>query len=342
MTWRFLATRGLVCVAALAGRPETASAQADRPTAAAVGGAIDGWLAATARDQNDLDAAVAVVLDAGGTGLGALEQRMRTALERGGANSDEARARRENLELLLRGVVLQYFERERASEMRFEAQYAPLRVLMPYAGRFYLGLVLETPEWFPSNLRAQLVPALRDLYPSPPPQRDLARLRDLADDVDFESEDLRCELSYALAQWGDRELVDARLEELRRNAGEGKTAEELVFLRALADTHYRLREYETAATLWSKCLRSSEELAVQRAPVDYYNAACCLSRTGSVEQALDELDRCCALIRSDDVDRSLKLEKKLFDNDPDLLAVRSTKRFRELLQRTFPVNESKQ
>ena len=51
--------------------------------------------------------------------------------------------------------------------------------------------------------------------------------------------------------------------------------------------------------------------------------------------AFAELERCSARMLSGEVDESLMLERELFERDPELRAVRSTKRFQKLVERTF-------
>lgn len=279
--------------------------------------------------------AVRVATDAGLAGIERLRRGLDAVLERAQTEPAATAQIRAAASTIVRDVALRYLDVVEDSEMQFAGQYAPLQPMQPWIGRVYLQLILETPEWYPVDRRARIVPALRDLLPAGPTTVQLDRLRDIAQDREGESQDLRIALSFALAQWGDRSLVQPQIAELTASAGEGKSSDELYFLRRLALVHYFIREYETSGSVWRRYLRGREELGDAPAPFDYYNAACSLSLAGEIPLALEELERCCALLRGETVDESQRVQRKLFDTDPELRAVRSTRQFQEMVEKTF-------
>ena len=224
--------------------------------------------------------------------------------------------------------------------MIFAGQYDDLRVLQPYVGHLYLNLLLDTPQWFPDGRRPLLVPALRDLYPDSPGEDAVQAIREIAEEEGLEAWNLRLALFCALAQWGDRELIDARIREVEGELETGDVEDRLDATRTLAQTYYTLRDHVAAARWHRQFLRGAEESGFKLVPADYYNAACCMSLNGDLESSLNELERCVELMRSGTVDSSLMLERDLFERDPEIAGVRKTARFAALLKAAFPDGDS--
>ncbi len=282
--------------------------------------ALRTWIESDHTDRKQLDATAAALLDAGEPGLLALQREL-VALKPG------ERDRRIAVETLLSTTVLAALERELARGMRYAGQYDHLRALQPHAGNFLLNLVLQTPSWFPSDQRAQVVPALRDLFPEPPAEATIRRLVEMAKDEEFESEDLREALSLALARWGHRELVQKRIDTFVESAGKGKTADELHFMRALGKLNYELREYPEAALWWSRFIDGTVALGSRVAAIDEYDAACSFALAKRADDSLAALERCAALVAAGKVDSSAAITREMFEQDPDLKSVRGHERF---------------
>ena len=295
--------------------------------------AVKTWLASDYSDRALLEDSVKVLLEVGEPAFRSLAGLLRNTVETG----DQRNA--SGLESVITHLCLDFMQREVESEMVYAGQYDRLRILMPYTGRFYMGLLLDTPEWFPENLRWQVVASLRDLYPDSPGEIALADMQTIAEDRDFETEAVRLALSYALAQWGRRELVDRQIEQLEQDRREGDAEDQLFVLKTLADVHYQIRDYKTSARLHKEFLSRAKESGFPIGPADYYNAACNFCLTGDLESAFKALEACAELQKSDSVDSSLKLERNLFDNDPEIRAVRGTRRFEEIVQKAFGKKE---
>ncbi|MCC6669454.1 MAG: hypothetical protein IT458_00215 [Planctomycetes bacterium] len=308
----------------------------DTPRAAARR-AVEAWLASEQRDLKLRDQASLALLRAQAEGIAELS----SAIAALGDGKDAEDRRVRGLNALFTHFVLGWLEAQRKSGMVYAGQYAPLAPLQPHVGSLFLKLVVDTPDWYRDDHRAQLVPALRDLFPKGPGADALKKLKTIALDTREEPEELRVQLAYALAQWGDRELVQGRLDELAKAAAgkEPQAALEAHF--ALADLHYNLREYPAAAEHHRRFLRGSEAAQMPPTPSAYYNAACCLSLAGDLEGALAELERCAKGQADPHVDPSVKVERRLFDEDPDLAAVRVRPRFAELVKVAFPPAKAK-
>ncbi len=298
---------------------------------AAARASLTAWLDSDHRDAELLDRTVTAILDAGADVIADIGARARTAH----AQADGHAGR--GLDAVITHVAVQFLKRETDSGMIFAGQYDPLRPLQPFVGELFLNLLLETPDWFSAQQRHQLVFPLRDVYPDSPGDDICKKLRVVATDEDFEPEPLRKNLAFALAQWGDRSLIDARIAQVTKDSLADETSDDrrTALRYELADIHYTLRDYERAAKIHVDMLRGAETAGTALVPNHYYNAACCLARAGAGEAALDELQRAAKLMRGGRVDPSQMLERKLFERDPDLASVRDSDRFRDIVRLAF-------
>ncbi len=288
------------------------------------------WLDERQRSESLCTEVVQAVANAGSEAMQILAREAAKARE----GTDRARARA--LDSIICHLGLHWLERVKQSGMIYAGQFSVLTQLQPTVGEFYLTLVIDTPQWFPDNRRVEVIPAIRDLYPKSPGEAAQERLKQIASNDEIEPLSLRTSLKYALAQWGDRSLVKDHIHRLTQEAQSQDAETSMLALKALASTYYQMRDYLTAARMHNEFLTKAEAEDYYRAPVDYYNAACCMSLSGNLNSALDLLDRCLKRNNSDRVDESVKLGRRLFENDPELRAVRKTKRFRELLSAAFP------
>ena len=301
----------------------------------------EAWLAKPDNEEAREEVGKAM-LDAGVPALQWLSGKLRAAEKVGdGPDSQARRMQLRAVESLTTAVALGFVDRVQESGMFYAGQYNDLRLLKPYSGNLYLNLLLDTPDWFAEQRRVLLVPALRDLYPVSPGSTELADVREIAEHEELETWNLRLSLFCALAQWGDRELIDAHLVELKKRASKSDAEDRLGPTRELAQTYHLLRDHVTAARYFRELLRGAELTEVAVPPADYYNAACNMSLSGDLESALDELERCVKLMRSGTVDSSLMLERDLFELDPEIANVRKTERFAALLEAGFPDTKGK-
>ena len=70
-------------------------------------------------------------------------------------------------------------------------------------------------------------------------------------------------------------------------------------------------------------------------PIAWYSAACVHALHGNVERGLEALERCARMHASPDLDRSVRLERSLFEKDPEIALLREDKRFAVLLKLAF-------
>jgi hypothetical protein len=233
-------------------------------------------------------------------------------------------------------VVLEYLRRTEKSGMTFAGQHAPLKSLQPFAGDLLQRLLLATPDWYPDTHRRQLVPALRDLYATPPSSATLLGVIAIVENVEIEPADLRQDLACLLWQWGHKEYAQARLDELQAASGEGDAEDRIYALRQLGGLQYRLRDYGRAAGTHAALGALADRAGIRLSPTDWYWTATCHALAGNQERGLVALRRCVELQAASDVDQSIKLPRKLFEQDPEIELLRKAPEFAGLLARAFP------
>ena len=288
------------------------------------------------REQRSEDLRTEVVEAIGDVGAPAMRHLAAVAtLARTGTDRAKARA----LNSLVVHVGLHWLDRVKQSRVIYAGQYGVLKHLQPMVGEFYLGLLVNTPDWFPDTRRIEVVPAIRDLYPKSPGEAVQERIKVIASNRDIEPARLRARLQYALAQWGDRSLVKDQIHKLTEQAQSKDAETSMLALKELAEIYYQMRDYLTASRTHQEFLTKAEAEDYSLVPGDYYNAACCMSLSGNLVSALDLLERCVKLNASERIDESVKLSRKLFDNDPEVRAVRNTARFKKLVESAFPKNK---
>ncbi|HEB53808.1 MAG TPA: hypothetical protein ENI87_11200 [bacterium] len=287
-----------------------------------IGAAIDAWLAGDQLAEDELEAVLDVVLAAPKTGMRVLGARLRAATPPKG------------LRTLAQKVVLDFLRRTRASDMVFVGQYDALGELQPFASEFLYELLLETPTWFPFTARVQVVPALRDLEKRLPRADRLDAIEALIED-DREPLDLRRAMAAMMWQWGKREHAQGVIRELRAQTVEGDAEDRVAATLELADYYNLLRDYRAAAGAHRAAQALAHSAGVELRPVSWYAAACVHALNGDRERGMAALDRCARMLASPNLDKSLRLERTLFEKDPEIALLRADERFPKLLELAF-------
>ncbi|MCU0862714.1 MAG: hypothetical protein MUC36_02885 [Planctomycetes bacterium] len=292
--------------------------------------AAERWLAS---DQNDMalrDSTAAVLLREPRAGAAWL------ALQLPAAAGEPAAARSKGVHALATQFVLGHLRQQRATGMTFVGQYDALLPLQPFAGELVFQLLLDTPDWFPLTHRIQLVAPLRDLQLRPPAADRLDAVVQLVDNRAVEPEDLRRALAAALWQWGTRDQAQAIIAELQQATTDGDAEDRVQTTLVLADYWCLLREYKQSAATHRAAQALAKGSGVRLRPVAWYAAACVHALVGDKERALDALDTCAAMMASPDLDSSLRVQRSLFDTDPELASLRGEPRFAAIVAKAFP------
>jgi tellurite resistance protein len=245
-------------------------------------------------------------------------------------------ARRKAIEQAERDFALAFLKLQRATNITYRGQYEPLAMLQPRVGEFFFTLLLEPPDWFPTTQRIELVPALRDLQPRIPAAARVDAIVRLADDERREPESLRRALAALLWQWDLKEQGQREIARLTAETADGAADDRLAALLALADFHNQLREHKAAAATYRAAMVLAKASKLALKPLAWYSAACVHALAGDVERGLAAVEQCAALLASPDLDSSLRLQRAMFDTDPELAALRGDPRFAAALQRAFP------
>jgi hypothetical protein len=310
-----------------------ASAQAATDTKVqdppAVEKAVQAWLDSDQVDEALLQIAAKAVL-ADTKGLPWLGKRLIPAI------AAPAEKGNKGLTVLAMHVTLGFLERAKQSGMVYRGQYSELAALQPFAVNLLFQLLLETPDWYPHTERGRLVPAIRDLQSTRPDDRRLEAVVDIVDDVEREPAELRYALSCLLWQWGRREHLIVRIDELKRESMEGDAADRVLAMRALAKLWYDVEDYAKASQTHASLTKLAASSSVPLSPTDWYWAACCHAMRGDVDQGIAALTECAKMQASDAVDESHKLPRSLFERDPEIAKLRADARFAGLLEIAFP------
>lgn len=308
---------------------ESAKTAQDPKVVAAARKAIASWVGVHIDDRDALVSKSIDRIDAAGKkGIAMLASELRAA----GKDGDQKREAA--LHSLVGHLGLRWFVKVEKSKLVFAGQYDDLGALMPAIGDFYLGLLVQTPEWFPINERIKVIPALRDLYPKGPDRVIRDQVEAMATD-DKEPKHLRTGLAYALAQWGNRKLIRTEIRSLGKKSRSDDDETSILALRDLAEIYYKIRDYQIAAVTYRDFIRKSEAVDYYLVPVHYYNAACSMCLSGDRRSALDFVRRCLKLNKSSKIDSSMRMVRKQFENDPEIALVRKTSGFAEMLDKAF-------
>lgn len=289
--------------------------------------AIEKWLASDHTSQDLLAETVQAVCDAkaGLTTLGKMQPMI-------AAKPNAPRSK--GLRGLLVQVTLEHLRRTYKSGMTFVGQYDGLKELQPWVAPFLFELLLETPEWYPFTFRVRLVPAIRDVQLTLPDDARVAGIIALVED-DREPTDLRHALAAALWQWGKKKHAEEFVRELQQATTEGDGEDRVNATLNLADYFNTLRDYKRAAGAHRAAQALSRGAGVELRPVAWYSAACVHALLGQKELGMKALERCARMHSSPDLDGSLRLERKLFENDPEIATLRADERFPGLLKLAF-------
>ncbi len=288
--------------------------------------AVERWLVSEQTSRESLDDAMKELLldaKAGFTWLGAELHR------------EVGRDRHKGLEALLSQATLEFLRRQRSSGVRFAGQFDVLRPMQPEVGAFLFGLLLDTPQWYPNSHRVRLIPALRDVQPTSPGEPIVGRIVAIAENQEVEPESLRTDLACMLWQWGDKRLAQGLVDSLVRQSTEGDAEDRVRVLLQLAELQYELRDYRNSAATHRSVQAMARSARLPLKPIDYYQSACAHALMGDADRAIESLQECAALQSSPNVDSSLKLDRHLFETDPEIESLRRDSRFGAIMTKAF-------
>lgn len=289
---------------------------------------IEKWLATDQSSEDAMAETVITVLADPKVGLAWLGQQL-PAVDKAPNTT-----RSKGIRTLCTQTTLEFLRRTGKAGMVFVGQYNDLLLVQPFASEFLFQLLLETPDWYPFTFRVRLIPAVRDLQLRLPAVERVDGIVQLIKN-EQESEGLRNALAAMMAQWGRPEHAGAVIKRLRAATMEGDGEDRVDATLVLADYYNLLRDYKNAARAHRTAQALAKGANVELRPIAWYSAACVHALHGNVERGLDALERCARMHASPDLDRSVRLERNLFEKDPEIALLRKDKRFAVLLKLAF-------
>lgn len=242
--------------------------------------------------------------------------------------------RKKAMDLLITNTVIEFMRRRHQSGITFAGQYEGLRALQPWSGALLVELLFDTPQWYPHTHRVRLVRPLRDVCPQAPSEAHMARALALVESS-IEPEELRRAVACLLWQWGNKQPAKERLDALRRESGEGDAEDRIRILTSLAELQYELLDYRASAATYRAVQALAASTRLDLKPIVLYASACSHALIGDVEHGLEVLDRCAARLASPHLDATFKLERSLWENDPEIASLRRDPRFAAIFARAF-------
>ena len=290
--------------------------------------AAEKWLVTDHTSEELMADTVGAVLKHPGVGIAWLGEQLQATA------SAPNEPRSKGLKSLCTQTTLEFLRRTHSSGMTFVGQYDALLGLGAFATDFVFQLMLETPEWYPLTFRVRLVPALRDLQLRIPAMARLDGIIEIVED-DRETTALRNALAAVLWQWGRPKYAKQVLHRLMMETAEGDGEDRVETTLVLADYYTLLRDYKSAARTHRTAQALAKSSGVELQPIAFYSAACVQALLGDVAAGMRSLEICAQMHASPDLDRSLRLERSLFEEDPEIASLRHDKRFAALLELAF-------
>lgn len=226
-------------------------------------------------------------------------------------------------------MIEQFVLGQLATNALFAGQYTALRdfgpetvpALVTWAGAARRTIRTDAPQF-----RAGCVRALRDVIAGKASDDVMTALTKL---TKREGDPAGLAAAFALAQFGDRSLVDAAIKLQTALIADSGTEDKprAAALDALADLYYNTREYKAAAAQYQALAAMLVKAGgSDRLGNTYYNGACCYALSGATDEALDFLDK--AFKASGE---GQGVAPRTVEADKDLESIKKDPRFKKLL-----------
>ena len=230
------------------------------------------------------------------------------------------------------GALVAVIKARMATNVVFAGQYTDLMPASEHLAPLVVTWLDAPPAGIskPDPFRVACINVLRDLI-TDSTEELRTTLRALAED-DFEAEAVRQNAVFALAQFGDRALIEEQLREATRQTKAKDQRLQFTGWNALANIHYNARAYDAAVEAYKHAAKILEAAGQQQAlQTIYYNCACSLALSGHTGTAIDYIEK--ALKLSAKTGRPFP--RQMLDSDMDIVTIRGTDRFKALINRHF-------
>ncbi|MEE9125797.1 MAG: hypothetical protein V3U11_01530 [Planctomycetota bacterium] len=226
-------------------------------------------------------------------------------------------------------ALVAFIQDQIASGVVYAGQYSALEKLSWDVKKLLQAWLLKAPgEATNSNqFRVACINALRDLVKDGKASEDLLDVvKQVAKDW-FENQAVQRHAAFALAQFGDRSLVDASIKKATAETQKEEFNSKLGGWDGLATIHYNLREYDNAVTSYLKLIKLAEEGGVRLRPTVFYNCGCSLALAGKTDEAFTYVEKALKL------DTARELTRRSITTDMDIASLRKDERFAVLLEK---------
>lgn len=224
----------------------------------------------------------------------------------------------------------------------FAGQYDELKDFQPEAGELLLAWAALPPKEVQRDaqraepFRTASLRAVRDIVPADQAtDATRAALRQVLGKAQHaQNQQLLIAAACALHQYGDASAFDKIKGEVEKAAATAKDDQLIGVTNTLAELHYQLRDYETAATHFKTVvamLEKSPNASGEGMGTMIYNAACSLALAKKTDEALQFLDKALQV----GAKSGNALKKTMIDADHDMNNLRADPRFAELMERHF-------
>ena len=192
--------------------------------------------------------------------------------------------------------------------------------------------ITDTPSevFTQAAFRTACMNALRDTVTEPSDELRAA-LEVLAAD-EFEEDQIKRNAMYALAQFGQRDLVDKLVQSAMKSTSATDLNQQYQGWSALSDIYHNLREYESAAKARKQMIRIFSAAGQPTPPGVYYNTACSLALSGNKDEAFELLQKA---FEADSASGERQLGRRLVETDMDIASLREDERFGELFGKHY-------
>jgi len=224
----------------------------------------------------------------------------------------------------------------------FAGQYAELKDFQPEAAELLLSWASVPPKEVQRDaqraepFRTASLRALRDILPAEQ-ATDATRnaLKQVLGKAQHaQNQQLLIATACALHQYGEPATFDQIKGDVEKAIASAKDDQLIGATNMLAELHYQLRDYETAAKHFKTVvdlLEKSPAAAGEGLGTMIYNAACSLSLAKKTDEALQFLDKALQV----GAKSGNALRKSMIDADHDMNNLRADPRFAELMERHF-------
>jgi len=226
-------------------------------------------------------------------------------------------------------ALIEFIEDQIATGAVYAGQYLALRKLDWDVQKLLQTWISKAPRKVRNKdaLRGACINALRDVVDEGKASDDLRDvLKQLAEDW-FELAAVRRAAAYALAQFGDRSVVEKSIKEATKKAKAEGAPDQAQGWSELANIYYNLRQYDDTIKAYQQLIALGDRIRLS--PGVFYNCGCSLALGGKKDEAFLMIEKALKL------DTAGNLGERMLKTDMDIDSLRKDDRFAALMKKFF-------